>query len=486
MPPEPTTTLLEGGAPPPAPNETQTATAPAPEAPPAKVTAEDAAAKLRESGKNSFFDSLLARRKPAPEPKKEEPAPEPAATPDPKAETPPPEKPAAAPAAPAEAPNKIQVRKKPVIDQGQLIKDAVTAGVDAGVRARDAARKPAEPKNGAVDHAALDLPQKVLAELDVYVALQELNPKEYGTILKQYSEFNQKEAGYMRKWEREHPGQSFDKEADEHEDFYAEHEPQVEDVDFRKALRAVSKREAMDEIAPRIEEVNRKIRITEVEPRAKTIAGAVVQGVMAAVNPEFSDQKNVDADPVAKQILAQTQQLAHQYVGSIVRLFEGAELYNEQNPTHREIVEIAMHTEQQILLMPEDERLDQSGRPFVARQQFNAMTPDQQARHWSLGADELASVVQGMLASNAKRYHEAEQKRLDEWATQRGFVKADASKGSQAATTTQATTQAAPAQPPAQQSAAPSVGTRPAMPGKAGGQLATAKSWKDGFGVSGV
>lgn len=482
------TTAPAPGASTQAANETATTQAPPPPpaltTEPAKTTAEDAAEKIRESGRNAFFDSILAKRKPAAEKKTDpDPSPDPdasanagaqapaAAAPDPAA----PKKDEASPAPAAAPAKKITTRPKTAeIDHGKLIKDAAAAGADAAMRAQGAAKKPEQAQGGSDTHTALDLPQEVLDELDVYTALQELKPKEYGNILKRFSEFNQKESGYIRKWEREHPGQSFDKESDDHEDFYSEHEPEVSDADFRKALRAVSKREAMEEINPKIDEMNRKMRASEIEPRARTLTGAVVKGAMEGLDP--------DKDPIAKQIHAHTQQVADQYVGTIVRLFEKAEAYDDKNPVHKEILDIALSTEREILALPEESQLTDDGRTFVPRQEFLAMTEAQQKRHWSIGADELAHVIKGNLAASAKRFHESEQKRLDEWAAQRGFVKADASKGSQAAPAAQA---AAPA-PAAPQAAAPSVGTRPALPGKAAGQPTSTKSWKDSFGVSGV
>lgn len=466
---------------PPAPASQSSSTPPAtpPETPPATPPPDDPATKLRAAGKSAFMDSLLAKRKPA----DTEDPPKDAAPGD---APPDPAKPdAAKPAEPAKKKIEVKPRPAPGMDPKEIANLAAETASQVVMRSREG-KKAGEPKDdGRIDPGSMDLPDEVKAELDVYVELQTLDPKKYGGILKEFVEFNKAESVHIRKWEKEHPGQAFDKDAPEHDDFYDDAKPDVSEADLRKALRSVAKREAREEMAPEMAEIKREIRLGKVEPRARELSDSVTTRVMSEIHADFADAKKLAEDPIAKAVSDQVTPVANAYVGTLVRLFEGAEAFDNQNPLHNEISALAIDTEAKLAALSPEDKADEAGRTFATKAEFSMMSPAERKRHWVLAPEHVAFVIEGNLAEKAKAMYESEQKRLDAWAQKRGFAKPDAAKLAQSGSENGSGKAAEAPEPQRHVAPAPTVGSTPALPGKAAGKSQSSKSWKDSFGVGG-
>lgn len=123
---------------------------------------------------------------------------------------------------------------------------------------KDEPRKTADEIKQEEDESLLSLEdQEVLKALD---HLAKTDPKQK-TVRKKIFEFRREEAAYVDKWERDHPGQRFNENDSQHDDFYAN----VPTFDESAVARA-KKELAQEEVDKLVEQRVRKVKSEEIDP----------------------------------------------------------------------------------------------------------------------------------------------------------------------------------------------------------------------------
>ena len=363
-----------------------------------------------------------------------EPAPAPGAKKEPAKE---PEKAAAEePAKPKPAP---ELERKPAINQEEL-SESIVKGVREGVReAVRQERKAEEPKEA-------PLPPVELKRMERLAVLEQLYPEDYKDIAQQRENFLKAQRKYEESWIKEHPGEDFDPNASEHEEFF-EKDP-INKVDAEHMAEAIAEHRLKDERKAFDAKLEAVATRAEVNPAAARegarVASSVVSGILGKagsglVNSDGSiNQERFEAlqteDPVRAPVLAHAAQAAQKLGTEVVKLFRGAvKPDTERNPLHRQIVEFGKGVEERMLQLSPDqwEGQDQRNRKhedFVPSAKFHRMSKTEQAKHWTFDERDFVELMALDLQNDAKKVIDEEENRIITLAKRRGYEVASAPK----------------------------------------------------------
>lgn len=142
-----------------------------------------------------------------------------------------------------------------------------------------------------------DLPQLSSQDREIISVLRKMEEKDANSkgLVHQTLDFWKREEAMQTQWEKDHPGEDFDPDADEHKKWYGRHEPRYSADQFEDTKREMNEERlisrARDEIRKEYEPELRRIKVKEleqeVEPLAEEAANNATMNLLASV-PEFA------------------------------------------------------------------------------------------------------------------------------------------------------------------------------------------------------
>jgi len=370
---------------------------------------------------------------------------------------------------------KSKAPAKPVLDETRMAEIAAEAGARASTEAisriEKERSKPAEktiedfkpPKEYAEKFAAI----KVMAKAA---------PDKYGDLVESFQTFVKEEEGYIKQWKRDHPGEAWNGEDEQHNDFYQRVTPNYDEADMRRAeikielgdTRKEIRKEVLDEVEPKLKELDelkRKEVMRELQPVIDKAEVAAMGNILKAINPEYEkftspDElvKLKDEDPLAFDVTMAVASDALPFVTEITRLWKGAAQSSNDNPLHKYIFDYATKMQELIKALPAEDQM-RDGKKFSTWNDFYKMTPAQQASHWTVTDQDL--IERKMLDAQeiARDRIAAEDKRLAGYAKRKGMTQGNAN-NSLPKQGDQKTEQPAKPLPVKENNGSPSVGSR--------------------------
>lgn len=287
-------------------------------------------------------------------------------------------------------------------------------------------------------------------ERERYAVIQRMEkdfPKEAGKA-KEYAESIQRSVAYQKTWEKDNPGKAFDPKASEHDAFYEKNDVEIDDHLYTKAAirieaeRLFEKQDSKE--SKRLAELEAKDKVREAEPLIAAAAAHARQSYYGMAGEEFAKvidangnvdnaelKRIVDADP-GKAVVIQAASSVPLFAADLHKLTNGLESFDDKNPKHRFIADFAERQQQTLKAMTPAEqselaaklnRKDVNGAAFVTAEEFNAMTPAQQARSWRLNEPDLALLYAAEQVAMAQKSVADEETRLESFAKARGYQK---------------------------------------------------------------
>lgn len=223
-------------------------------------------------------------------------------------------------------------------------------------------------------------------KLRVFEEMAKEKGDEYGDLPAQFKSFVAKEAKYKAAWEKKNPGETFN--PDDHEEFYDQNSPQYEDddyVDARAELKASEaferKQKAQDEKAAKRE------REAQFEKSAKEAVSDVGDALATALKGEKTDLKALASeDPVQAKYVREAQGELETLVEELFKVFtpeQNSKPFDRSSKVHNALSNQLQSYEDQLLQMEPQETM-MGNKRFTTIERFAKMSPEQQARHWSV------------------------------------------------------------------------------------------------------
>lgn len=272
--------------------------------------------------------------------------------------------------------------------------------------------------------ADAELPEEFRPDVAVFEEMAKLEPKRYANIKKDLARYAKAESEYIEKWEKEHDGETYDGDADEHNAFYAKIRPNYEQKDFKLAEKSLIKKEIQSELRKEMTEESRtrevdserrRERATQIQPEVDRDMSSTVSDMIREVEPEnaaIKDWKTLEENnPLLSDVVVAVHNDTKPVVEATMRLFRSVEAPDPRNPMHQRIFDIIAKAEQEISRLPIKERYD-GDRLFATQDDYAKMSPIEKSRHWYVGEREALHLIHGQAIERTKSIYEQEQQKL--------------------------------------------------------------------------
>lgn len=353
-----------------------------------------------------------------------------------------PEEKASEPAPEAKPEKKVKAKKaeKPVEPEPEPEPDAtIDVGdlVDRTARAVAREVRRDEPKAKTPEkEPESDVPQTELRLQSHLEELEKLYPDEYRGVKELRRKFVGKLREYQDRWAKEHPGEEFNPDAEEHNEFYsADPMNEVSQEHLAEAIAETKVRGRMAEIEGRIQASEKQ---REVEPlanregakSARAVADFIdKEGFKSLLNSDGSlnqaeAEKLQESDPIKAPIVLHAVDQAAKMSAEMVKLYTGVTAPNQGNPLHSKLLAFGNQVEQNMLRMKPSEWKDPRGRrhaDFLPSNEYWELSASERRHHWTFDEADMTAAITKQVAADAKSLIEAEEKRFQEVAKKRGF-----------------------------------------------------------------
>lgn len=366
----------------------------------------------------------------------------------------------AAPAKPAETPPKpkaaaVPPKPKPVTPPPApaMTADQIAAATAEGVARGLAASKKEERTTAAADAPKLTESQQ--RRFEVLSHMEKITGEKYKGVADQYKASVGKLAKYASEWESEHPGEEFDAESAEHEEFFKKNNlfESWEEEDYTEALADLRAEKKLAErekpLKAQISEIERKEKLRDSGPdidREQVNAG---QAFWKALGDDYADllnergvlngpkaQELQQADPVYFSIRLQAAANLDVEIAELYKVMNGLEPFVAEPPRrgdakyeqklnqytlHQTLSQFALTKEEELAKKPAEEKLNDKGQSFLTAAEYYKLPPERQSAHWTFSATDLAVLRAADLAATVQDFIEKREEEHKKWAEARGI-----------------------------------------------------------------
>ena len=234
----------------------------------------------------------------------------------------------------------------------------------------------------------IGLSKKDADKLRVFEEMAKEKGDEYGDLPAQFKSFVSKEAKYKAAWEKKNPGEAFDPNSDDHSDFYEQNEPVFEQDDYVDARAELKSAELFDRKQKALEEkMSKREREAQFEKVAKEAAADVGDALATSLKGEKTDLKTLAAeDPVQAKYIKEAQGDLENLVSELFKVFtpdKNSKPFDGENKVHGVLYNQLQSYEDGLLQMEQQDTM-MGNKRFTTIERFAKMSPEQQARHWSV------------------------------------------------------------------------------------------------------
>ncbi len=326
--------------------------------------------------------------------------------------------------------------------EAEITERAAAAAAEAATNAvAKLSPKPEERRPEPVKRPEENLTTAERRQFDVYQELESSQPERYKGVTGKFIKSLADIQDYKKTWAKDNPGQKFDPDAEEHNDFFARVEPEVDQDDWDDARTNIRARQIASES---VKPLNEKMQAMEqeraraaIEPfiQQKSIEGVTMllnefdQELAAKIRTPEGVKELTESDPITAGILNHTAGIMTTLAAEIVRLHdETAGIpYNPQNPVHKEIADFIVGQEARISKLPLQDRT-RDGKRFIGRLAYRQLPPEEKGNYWFLGQDDITYLLAQKYALEAKRIRDSEVEKFNKTAEKLGYKKIDGAK----------------------------------------------------------
>lgn len=285
-------------------------------------------------------------------------------------------------------------------------------------------RQPTAPE----PEVELELPEEFERDVQVFDEMAKLKPKEYGDIRKKLAKYAKAEDDRRTTWEAEHPGEEFDPESSEHDEFYKRIKPDYDQRDFEQAKESLIEQRVASKAEERVRqemrrEFDQRERAGQVRPEIEREMVGLMGEMLKEADPDNAElakdwasiQSLDEKNPLLADVMVQVHNETKPVLEATVRLFRGIDKVDEQNPVHQRVFAMIGEAEQQVSRLPLKDRYDDHGRLFATQEQYSKMSQAERQKHWYVGENELSALIKGQAVGRTKNVYEAERQRMERY-----------------------------------------------------------------------
>lgn len=353
---------------------------------------------------------------------------------------------------------------KPAAPAPQMTAADITKAAAEGFKQTLAEEKTAKKEKEVVVDPDADLPAPEKEKLAVLRHMEKLIPERKG-VADQYRSNLKKLSDYANKWEKDHPGETFDEDAEEHTDFFEKNglyqlwdddeyiKAMADKISEDKMQRA--KTETESESNKRLNALERENKVLKAQPVIATHKNVAARNYFKNIGGEFDGLvlENGTLDPAKEKALAASDpDLYNATIGSAIRLdnlVEQAYLLKKglidfaaQPPSeqlkatdrkaydaemakfndHQYLAGFALDQEKIMLAKPLEGQVNNAGQQFKPAAEYYKLPLADRERHWTFNEADLAALLAWDEGKKMKAFITAEEERFNRKAAARGMA----------------------------------------------------------------
>lgn len=317
--------------------------------------------------------------------------------------------------------------EQPVIDTDKL-GAAIAKGIEPLIKGREQKEEKTEDKKP--DGPKLTIKQERRVEIFRQLEKMYSDSSEYKGIADRYLSNIKTWDNYVKKWEGDHPNETFDADAPEHAALREKLDSSTDydEDEYLEALTSLNAEKIVKERESKSDQRISKIEMAE-NARQKKVeleqtAEAATDSFYKNLGDDFAELINEqgivtgeamtklkESNPVHHQIIVNNagavEHFTQQAYALINKLVE-PDVKNE----HRFVSAFAWHAEQSMLGRETKDQLDVKGRQFVPRDQWNKMSEDEREKHWTFTPADLGAMLSGHFGKVARDQMDAEDSKI--------------------------------------------------------------------------
>lgn len=351
-----------------------------------------------------------------------------------------PETPETPPVKPAKKPEvKKPAAKKPVVTPEPVAAPDYEAIATAAGRGVAEAMRTKEPEKTEPADETGFLTEEERERLPILDRMESMKPDRYKGLRGKYIANLKEIESYQKAWERENPGDVFDPEDKAHNDFYAKHTLDWNELDERKAIADIVADSRVKEVEGRtnaeLKELRTREKSRELEPSILAESLNADRKVFELIGGEFPNlltkEGALDAtvfaalqekDPLALEIVTPEVLNIRRHCAEMLKLEREAVEFDPKNPMHNFLAGYASRQEAEILALAKADQVT-DGKKFATSEQWGAMTEKERAKHWRLTASDLNTIFATEFGQKLADRLEMERKRIERFAPKYGYTK---------------------------------------------------------------
>lgn len=264
------------------------------------------------------------------------------------------------------------------------------------------------------------LPPEQAEQFEVMSELEQLNPKKYEGIVEKYQDYLTRAQEYQKQWQKENPNQRFDHNDEEHQEWVAQNEPQIDSRDWANAQAELKVR--------RVEEkFQRELKKERFDNEVKEFQRAGITSELNDLLKEIDqDSYKVlsekgaqglrDADPEAYEIFNYQAEVFRDHAVELKKLMDGAGLYqfDPRNPVHSKLDQIASTVEQKLKSAPRSQQV-RDGKLFATFNDLSAMPPSERGNYWTISYADVVPQLKTELSKSGKERIQTFRKKIEHY-----------------------------------------------------------------------
>ena len=279
-------------------------------------------------------------------------------------------------------------------------------------------------------HSYDELEELNKSDLEVFEQLEEKNPK-YSGIREKYKSYLGSLGSYKSKWMAENPGQDFDQNDAEHEEWSGANIPKCDDRDFDDAriearakgmLRDSEKRYMgeLQSVRAEVAEANMKGELDQgTNNSVAEVVSSIDENYLKMIQ-ESGGEALEQADPIAHHVLNEVLAESEKTLYELEKLAHPSRKFglNMNNEVHKGLVQFALSKEKQIVALPSDQQLHE-GKRFATTEQWMKMSESKREGHWHLEPGHIKTMYVSDISNKAKSRIDSERERFERYSSKK-------------------------------------------------------------------
>lgn len=270
-----------------------------------------------------------------------------------------------------------------------------------------------------------EIPQEQVQQFQILDELEQINPKKYEGIKDKYQDYLNRASEYQKQWQQDNPNQKFNPADEEHQDWVAENEPQIDVRDWADAQAEIKVKRTEQKFQQELKKREFDYELKEFERSG--LAGEMndlLKGIdpkAFAVLADKGPKGLMESDPEAYEIFNNEASMFQSHAVELKKLMDGAGFYrfDPGNPVHQKLDAAASSAEQDIKKLPRSQQV-RDGKVFATFDELAQMPHSERSRYWTVGYSDIAPKLRADFSKSGQKKVQNFRKKLEHYVKSQG------------------------------------------------------------------